>query len=98
LYNIGTTDYIVNDRKWFKDDYTFNKGQLKTLKIGESFVVSKNNSTVVFIVLSQVNPPKYCEVVFEDALYLFDIDVNLFNGLKHYKSGGYFQKNRLYTP
>src|SRR6266699_3763369 len=34
--------------------------------------------------------------MFEDALYLFDIDVNLFNGLKHYKSEGYFQKNRLY--
>ncbi len=26
LYDIGTIDHIVNDRKWFKDDYTFNKG------------------------------------------------------------------------
>src|SRR6266566_2536852 len=35
--------------------------------------------------------------MFEDVLYLFDININLFNGLKHYKSGGYLQKNRLYT-
>ncbi len=33
--------------------------------------------------------------MFEDVLYLSDIDVNLFSGLKYYKSGGYLQKNRL---
>ena len=26
LYNTGTTNYIVNDRKWFKDNYIFNRG------------------------------------------------------------------------
>jgi len=26
LYDIDTIDYIVNDKKWFRDDYTFNKG------------------------------------------------------------------------
>ncbi len=26
LYDTGTIDHIVNDRKWFRDDYTFNKG------------------------------------------------------------------------
>ena len=26
LYDIDIIDHIVNDRKWFKDDYTFNKG------------------------------------------------------------------------
>ncbi len=26
LYDIGTTDYIINDRKWFKDNYAFNRG------------------------------------------------------------------------
>src|SRR6266566_6349303 len=98
LYDIGTIDHIVNDRKWFKDDYTFNRGQLRILKTGGGPVAPKSNGTAVFIVLSQVNPPKYREVVFEDALYLPDIDVNLFNGLKYYKSGGYLQKNRLYTP
>ncbi len=97
MYDIGTTDHIVNNRKWFKDDYILNKGQLKTLKTRKSPVAPKGNSTAVFIVLSQINPPKYCEVVFEDALYLLNINVNLFNGLKHYKSGGYLQKNRLYT-
>jgi len=26
LYDTDTIDHIVNDRKWFKDDYTLNKG------------------------------------------------------------------------
>ncbi len=26
LYDINIIDHIVNNRKWFKDDYTFNKG------------------------------------------------------------------------
>jgi len=26
LYDIGTIDHIVNDRKWFRDDYAFNRG------------------------------------------------------------------------
>ncbi len=51
LYDISTTDYIVNDKKWFRNDYTFNKGQLKTLKIGKSLVILKDNSTAVFIVI-----------------------------------------------
>ncbi len=95
LYDTGTIDHIVNDRKWFKDDYAFNKGQLKTLKTGGSPVIFKGNSTAVFTVVSQINPLKYREIVFEDALDLLDIDVNLFSGLKHYKSGGYLEKNRL---
>ncbi len=96
LYNIGTTDHIVNDKKWFKDDYTFNRGQLKTLKIEGGLVISKDNGTAVFIIVSQINPLKYREIMFEDALYLLNIDVNLFNGLKHYKSKDYLKKNRLY--
>ncbi len=40
---------------------------------------------------------KYHEIVFKDALYLLDIDVNLFSGLKYYKLGGYLEKNRLCT-
>ena len=97
LYDTNTTDHIVNDKKWFKDNYTLNKDQLKTLKIGGGPIVPKGNNTAVFIVLSQVNPPKFREVMFEDALYLPDIDVNLFSGLKHYKVGGYLEKNRLCT-
>src|SRR6266566_620211 len=65
LYDIGIIDYIFNDRKWFKDDYIFNKGQLKTLKIGGDLVISKGNGIAVFIVLSQVNLLKYYKVVFK---------------------------------
>src|SRR6266699_3391908 len=98
LYDTGTTDHIVNDRKWFRDDYAPNRGQLRTLKTGGGPVVPKGSGTAVFTVLSQINPPKFREVVFEDALYLPDIDVNLFSGLEHYKAEGYLEKNRLYTP
>ena len=97
LYDIGTIDHIVNDRKWFRDDYTFNRGQLRTLKTGRGPIISKGNDIAVFTVLSQVNPLKYHEVIFKDTLYLLDIDINLFSGLKHYKLKGYLEKNRLYT-
>ena len=98
LYNISIIDHIINNKKWFKDNYTFNKDQLKTLKTGRDFVILKGNSTAVFIVLFYMNLLKYCKIVFEDVLYLLDINVNLFSGLKHYKSGDYLEKNRLYTP
>ena len=98
LYDIGTIDHIVNDKKWFKDDYALNRSQLRTLKIEEGFIISKGSGIAVFIVLFQVNLLEYREVMFEDVLYLLNIDVNLFNGLKHYKSEGYLEKNRLYTP
>ncbi len=51
LYDIGTIDHIVNDRKWFRDDYVFNRGQLKILKTGGGPVVSKGSGIAVFIVL-----------------------------------------------
>ncbi len=71
---------------------------MRILKIGRGLVIFKGSGTIVFIVLFYVNLLKYCEVVFEDVLYFFDIDVNLFNGLKYYKSRGYLEKNRLCTP
>jgi len=52
LYNTDTIDHIVNDRKWFKDDYIPNKDQLRTLKIEGGLVISKGNSTTVFTVIS----------------------------------------------
>ncbi len=51
LYDIGIIDYIVNDRKWFRDDYIFNRGQLRILKIGGGLVISKGSGIAVFIVL-----------------------------------------------
>ncbi len=96
LYDINITNHIINDKKWFKDDYTLNRSQLKTLKTGRGPIIFKDNGTIVFIVVFQINLLKYCEIVFKNVLYLLNIDVNLFNGLKHYKSGGYLKKNRLY--
>ncbi len=70
---------------------------MRILKVGGGLVVSKGGGIAVFIVLFQINLSKFREVVFEDVLYLFNIDVNLFSGLKYYKVGGYLEKNRLYT-
>jgi len=44
LYDINIIDHIVNDRKWFKDDYIFNRGQLRILKIERSLIIFKGNS------------------------------------------------------
>ncbi len=65
------------------------------MKTGRGPIISKGNGTAVFIILFQVNLLKYREIMFENTLYLLNIDVNLFNGLKHYKSKDYFEKNRL---
>ncbi len=65
------------------------------MKIEKGPVIFKGSSTAVFTVLSQVNLLKYYKVVFKDALYFPDIDVNLFSGLKYYKLRGYLEKNRL---
>jgi len=70
---------------------------LKILKTRGSPVIPKGSGTAVFTVLFYMNPLKYREVIFEDALYLLNIDVNLFSDLKYYKSRGYLEKNRLYT-
>ncbi len=70
---------------------------MRILKTGGSLIIFKSNDTTVFIVLSQINPLKYHEIIFKDTLYLPDINVNLFNGLKYYKSKGYLEKNRLCT-
>ncbi len=71
---------------------------MRTLKTRKDPIISKDNNIAVFIVLSYINPLKYREIMFENALYLLDIDINLFNGLKHYKSKDYLEKNRLYIP
>ncbi len=52
LYNIGTINHIVNDKKWFKDDYTPNRGQLRILKTGGGPIISKGSGTAVFTILS----------------------------------------------
>ncbi len=52
LYDISTIDHIVNDKKWFKDDYTPNRGQLRILKIGRGLIIPKGNGTAVFTVIS----------------------------------------------
>ena len=69
---------------------------MRILKIGGSLIIPKGNGIAIFIVLFYMNLLKYHGIMFEDILYLLNIDVNLFNGLKHYKSKGYFKKNRLY--
>jgi len=51
LYNIGITDHIVNDKKWFRDDYTLNRSQLRILKTGGGPVIPKGSGTAVFTVL-----------------------------------------------
>ncbi len=38
LYDIGTTDHIVNDKKWFKDDYTFNRVSWRFWRLEEALL------------------------------------------------------------
>ena len=39
LYDTGSTDYIINDRKWFVE-FDFDKGKLQVLITGGGFVTT----------------------------------------------------------
>jgi hypothetical protein len=95
LYDTGSTDYIINERKWFTEDYKPNKGELGPLATGGGPIVPKGKGTAVFRVKVSENPEKYQTLTLRNALYFPFIDVNLFSGIKHYKAGGYLEKETL---
>ena len=57
LYDTGTTDYIVNSKRWFTaGDYQPNKGQIKPLMTGGGLITPLGRGTAEFIVASSLKP------------------------------------------
>ena len=58
LYDIGSTDYIINDRKWFVE-FNFNKGKLPVLIIGGGPVTPQGQGKALFKVKAELNKGYY---------------------------------------
>jgi hypothetical protein len=95
LYDTGSTDHIVNSRKWFTS-YTPNSGQIKPIYTGGGPVTPKGIGTAEFRVLMQVKPPKYNVLVLQNTLLIPQLDVNLLSGIRHYRANGVLIKQTLY--
>lgn len=93
LYDTGATVHIVNSRRWFKD-YKPVKS-LNPIYTGGGPVKPLGVGTAVFTVVSGYKPTKYTTLTLKNALYLPTFDLNIFSGVRHYKSGGYLIKSTL---
>ena len=58
LYNIGSTDYIINNRKWFVE-FDFNKGKLPVLITGGDPVTPQGQGKALFKVKAKPNKGYY---------------------------------------
>ena len=58
LYNIGSTDYIINDRKWFVE-FNFDKGELPVLIIGGGPIMPQGRGKAFFRVKAELNKGYY---------------------------------------
>ena len=58
LYDTGSTDHIINDRKWFVK-FDFNKGKLPVLIIGGGFVTPQGQGKAFFKVKVKPNKGYY---------------------------------------
>ena len=58
LYNTRSTDYIINDRKWFVE-FNFDKGKLPILIIGGDPVTPQSRGKALFKVKAKPNKGYY---------------------------------------
>ena len=58
LYNTGSTDYIINNRKWFVE-FNSNKGKLPVLTTGGGPVMPQSQGKALFKVKVKLNKGYY---------------------------------------
>ena len=58
LYDTGSTDYIINNRKWFIE-FNFDKGKLPVLITGEGPVTHQGQGKAFFRVKAELNKGYY---------------------------------------
>ena len=95
LYDTGSTDYIINDRKWFVE-FDSDKGKLPVLITGGGPVTPQGRGKALFRVKAEPNKGYYITLTLQNALYLPNLDINIVSGQKHYKAGGVLIKETLY--
>ena len=95
LYNTGSTDHIINDRKWFIE-FNSNKGKLPVLTTGGDPVTPQGQGKALFRVKTEPNKGYYIILTLQNALYLPNLNINIVSGQKHYRAGGVLIKETLY--
>ena len=95
LYDTGSTDHIINDRKWFVE-FDSDKGKLPVLITGGGPVTPQGRGKALFRVKAEPNKGYYITLTLQNALYLPNLDVNIVLGQKHYRAGGVLIKETLY--
>jgi hypothetical protein len=98
LYDTGSTDHIINSKKWFDRDYKPNDGSISPIYTGGGPLMPQGSGTAIFKVLVQKSPPRYLELRLRKALYIPQLNINLMSGIRHYKAGGYLDRYVLKGP
>ena len=94
LYDIRSTDYIINNRKWFVK-FDFNKAKLPVLIIGGGSVTPQGQGKALFRVKAKLNKGYYITLTLQNALYLPNLVINIVLRQKYYKAGGVLIKETL---
>ena len=76
LYDTGSTDHIINDRKWFVE-FNSDKGKLPVLITGGGPVTPQGREKTLFRVKVELNKDYYITLTLQNALYLPNLDINI---------------------
>ena len=76
LFNTGSTDHIINNRKWFVEFY-FNKGKLLVLITGGGPVTPQIQGKAFFKVEAKPNKGYYITLTLQNVLYLLNFNINI---------------------
>ena len=96
LYDTGSTDHIINNRKWFIE-FNSDKGKLPVLTTGGGPVTPQGQGKALFKVKAKPNKGYYITLTLQNTLYLPNLNINIVLGQKHYKAGGILIKETLYS-
>ena len=79
LYDTGSTDYIINNRKWFVE-FDSDKGKLPVLITGGGPVTPQSQGKALFRVKVEPNKGYYITPTLQNTLYLPNLNINIVLG------------------
>ena len=76
LYDTRSTNYIINDRKWFVE-FNSNKGKLPVLITGGGPITPQGRGKALFRVKAKPNKDYYITLTLQNTLYLPNLNINI---------------------
>ena len=76
LYDIRSTNHIINNRKWFIE-FNSDKGKLPVLITGGGPVTPQGQRKALFRVKTEPNKGYYITLTLQNALYLPNLNINI---------------------